>query len=87
MAVQNRKEWIYVCRAVNQALDVTTEKGWQDLLQDADEGKHWGIIKSLNVSTSSNAQNVAMVHTAKTITCNRKKADIFMQHYASVSKL
>ena len=88
---ENRTEWIDACRAVNQALDAAKEEGWRDLLQDAvtdaDEGKIWGIIKSLNGSTSSNAPNVAMVHKGKTVTCNRKKADIFMQHYASVSKL
>ena len=88
---ENRSEWIDACRAVNEAIETAKEESWRDLLEDvitdADEGKLWGIIKSLNGSTSTNAPNVAMIHNGKTITCNRKKSDIFMQHYARVSKL
>lgn len=41
----------------------------------------------MNGTPDTNSPNEAMSHKGKTITSNKKKANVFMQHYASVSKL
>jgi ribonuclease HI len=86
-----RVEWKAACRAVNEAIERAKEESWKDVLADvitdADETKLWGIVKSLNGSPASNARNEAMIHKGKTITSDKRKADIFQQHYASVSRL
>ena len=88
---EKRVEWKAACRAVNEAIEKAKEESWRevldDVITDADETKLWGIVKSLNGSPASSSRNEAMIHKGKTITSDKRKADIFQQHYASVSRL
>ena len=56
-------------------------------MTEADDQQLWGMIKSLNGNTDTNSPNKAMKHKGRLITNNAKEDDIFLQHYASVSKL
>ena len=46
----------------------------------------WKIINSLKGCPETNSPNEALKHNGRTITSNQKKADLFVQHYANVSK-
>ena len=87
----NRKEWLEACREAHEEIEKAKEESWRDLLSDtatdADSHKLWGLIKSLNGTPDTNAPNQAMRHKGRIITSSQKKAEIFSQHYASVSKL
>ena len=58
-----------------------------DSITEADDQNMWGIINSLNDTPDANSLNEAMKHKGRLITSNAKKADVFLQHYASVSCL
>ena len=87
---EKRTEWREACRDVNESIAKAKEESWRELLDDvitdANEEKFWGVIKSLNGSPSTNARNEAMIHKGKTITSDKRKAEIFIQHYAKVSR-
>ena len=59
----------------------------EDALGDEDERKLWKLAKQLNGTPDSNSPNEVLVHEGRRITSHRKKADCFVNHYASVSKL
>ena len=88
---EKRKEWREACKDVNEAINRAKEESWREVLEDAihenDDSKIWGVVRSLNGSPTSSTRNEAMIHNGKTITSDKKKADIFMQHYANVSRL
>ena len=67
------------------------EESWRDLLEDSITGKSseemWKVVKTLDGCPDSNSPNEALLHKGRRITSNKKKADVFMQYYASVSKL
>jgi hypothetical protein len=88
---EKREEWKEACKDVNESIDRAKEESWKELLEDvitdADDAKLWGVVKSLNGSPTSNARNEVMIHKGKTITSDKGKADIFLQHYAKVSRL
>ena len=46
----------------------------------------WKIIKSLKGCPDINSPNEAMLHKGKSIVSNKKKTQIFLQHYASVNR-
>ena len=87
----NRKEWIEACHEAQAEIRKAKEESWKDLLDDtinsADEAQMWRLIKSLNGSPDTNSPNEAMRHRGKVITNNKRKSDIFAQHYAAVSNL
>ena len=87
----HRKEWLEACKEAQEEINNSKEESWKDLLESAieevDDSRMWKIIKSLNGSPATNSPNEAMSHNGKTITSNKRKADIFSQHYAAVSKL
>ena len=88
---EKREEWKEACKDVNEAITRAKEESWKELLEDAiteaKDEKFWAVIKSLNGSPSTNARNEAMKHKGKTINSDSRKAEIFLQHYASVSRL
>ena len=88
---EKRKEWKEACQDVNESIIRAKEESWKELLEDvitdADDAKLWRVVKSLNGSPTTNARNEAMIHKGKTITSDKRKADIFLQHYAKVSRL
>ena len=90
-AKTRRLEWLAACDAAQEEIKKAKDECWEDLLKDVvngeDETKLWRTIKSLNGTPSTNSPNEAMIHEGKTITTSREKANVFMNHYANISKL
>ena len=86
-----RKEWLDACHEASEATTEAKADSWRELLDDAVTEKSsdelWKIVKTLDGCPDTNSPNEALLHKGRRITSNKKKADIFMQHYASVSKL
>jgi len=84
-----RREWLEACQEAREEISKAKEDSWKEILSDAindvDEKKVWSFIKSLNGTPESNSPNEVLKHGGKCITSNRKKADLFASHYASVS--
>lgn len=63
-------------------------EAWKQILDDsihtADDSKMWKVIKSLNGTPSNNSPNEAMSFEGRLIISNKRKADIFVNHYAKV---
>ena len=87
----HRREWLEACKEANEEILKAKEESWREFLQDsispAEEHKIWKVIRSLNGSPQTNSPNEAMVHKGKKITSPVAKANIFVEHYANVSKL
>ena len=66
-------------------------KIWKDLLQDAmsnsDGPNMWNVIQGLNGTPDANSPNEAISREIRTITDIKSKVNVFINHYASVSKL
>ena len=88
---QNRQEWINACREATEAINEAKTESWKDLLQSAmsnsDGPNMWKITQGLNGTPDANSPNEAMSHNDRTITEVKSKANIFINHYARVSKL
>ena len=86
-----KNDWLKSCEDTKITIESAKEESWKNLLEDAitekDSTQLWGIIRSLNGTPSNNAPHSAMKHKNKTITCSKKKANIFTKHYANVSRL
>ena len=86
-----RKEWMAACTEVAKAKREAREEQWKEVvtsaISDMDERNMWKLIKSLNGTPDLNSPNEAMIINGKRITSTKKKAELFAQHYASVSKL
>ena len=86
-----RKEWMEACRLAQETINEAKTDAWRKVLQDStnsqDDSKMWKVIKNLNGTPETNSPNEAMLHNGRLITCNKKKADIFAGHYASVCGL
>ena len=67
------------------------EEAWRGVLEDlsttGDDRELWRVIKSLNCTPENNSHNGAMIHNDRCITSDKRKADIFIKHYAGVSKI
>ena len=87
---QNRQAWLESCKEAQEEIRKAKEESWRDLLDSAiaedNDAKMWRIVGSLKGCPDSNSPNEAITHNGRTITSNKKKADIFVQHYANVSK-
>ena len=88
---QNRQEWIDACHEANKAIHEAKTESWKMLHQDAmsnsDNPNMWKVIQGLNGTPDVNSPNEAMSHKGWTITDIKSKANIFINHYARVSKL
>ena len=86
----HRKEWIESCIAAKEEVRKAKEESWREFLDDAtastDEGKIWKVVRTLNGSPETNSPNEAMIHNGKSIESPVAKANIFVEHYANVSK-
>ncbi|KAL5260809.1 hypothetical protein ACHWQZ_G006744 [Mnemiopsis leidyi] len=86
-----RKEWIEGCQEVNLKIAEAKEKSWIEFLDeledDPDTAKVWRTIRSLSGNPDNPGPNEALLHNGKLITSSKKKADLFMNHYAKVSSL
>ena len=85
----SRKEWLKACKDVSLAQQEAKRERWVEVVSSAtaDEQSMWRFIKSLNGTPDTNSPNEVLVVNGKRITANKKKADAFMNHYASVSSL
>ena len=87
----NRKEWLDACQEARMAINHAKEEAWRGVLEDSsttgDDRKLWRVIKSLNGTPENNSPNEAMIHNDRCITSDKRKADIFIKHYAGVSKI
>ena len=86
-----RKEWREACKAVSNAKLEARKDQWKEIVSsaigDLDERRMWQFIKSLNGSPDTNSPNEALKIGNKRIVSPKKKAELFVQHYAKVSKL
>ena len=86
-----RAEWLSACKEASDATAQAKAESWKNLLEDAITEKSsdelWKIVKTLDGCPDTNSPNEALVHKGRRITSNKRKANVFMQHYASVSKL
>ena len=82
---QNRQEWIDTCREANDAINEAKTESWKNLLQDAmsnSDGPNMWML-----TPDANSPNEAISHKGRTITDIKSKANVFINHYARVSKL
>ena len=56
-------------------------------MSNSDDPNMWKVIQRLNGTPDANSPNEAMSHDGRTITDIKSKANIFINHYARVSKL
>ena len=56
-------------------------------MSNSDGPNMWKVIQGLNGTPDANCPNEAMSHNGRTITDNKSKANVFINHYARVSKL
>ena len=88
---QNRQEWIDACPQATEAINEAKTESWKNLLQKAmsnsDGHNMWKVIQGLNGTPDANSPNEAMSHNGRTITDTKSKANVFIDHYARVSKL
>ena len=59
----------------------------EDSSKTGDGRKLWRVITSLNGTPKNNSPNEAMIHNDRCITLDKRKADIFIKHYAAVGKI
>ena len=59
----------------------------EDAISSSDPTKTWKVIKSLNGFPNFSSPNEAIVHNGRTITDQKQKANIFVNHYARVSNI
>ena len=85
-----REEWLDACKEAQEEISKARQESWEDLLESTlhenDDQKMGKIINSLKACPETNSPNEALKHKDRTITSNQKKADLFVQHYANVSK-
>ena len=56
-------------------------------MSNSDVPNMWKVIQGLNGTPDTNSPNEAMSHNGRTITDTKSKANVFINHYARVSKL
>ncbi len=86
-----KSEWLEAAKATRALILEAKTEAWRKVLEDAssanDDRRIWGVIRGLNGSPDGNAPNEAMRVRDRLVTSGRGKADAFVAHYASVSKL
>ena len=87
---QSQEEWIDTCREATKAIKNTKIESWKDLLQDALSNSYGPYIRKVfqgpNGIPNANSPNEAMSYNGRTITNIKTKANIFVNHYARISK-
>ena len=56
-------------------------------MSNSDDPNMWKVIEGLKSTPNANSPNKAMSHNSRTITDHKSKSNIFINHYARVSKL
>ena len=87
----HRREWMEQCKITKEEIKKAKEEKWREVVEEAidstDETKIWKFIKSLSGTPDSAPTGEVMKHNGRSITNNKRKADVFSSHYAGVSKL
>ena len=88
---QNQQEWIDACPKATKAINKAKTESWKDLLQEAmtnsDGPNIWKVIQVLNTTPGANSANESISHISHTISNIKSKANVFISHYATVSRL
>jgi ribonuclease HI len=86
-----RAEWVAASQEAAKLTREAKTAEWTDFLSDlgteADPARMWRVIRGLSGTPSSSPPNEALVHDGRAVTCDRRKADLFANHYASVNRL
>ena len=80
---QNHQEWIDACHEATEAINEAKTESWSQKT----ENRKQKVIQGLNGTPDANSPNEAMSHNGRTITDIKSKANVFINHYARVSKL
>ena len=56
-------------------------------MSNSDSRNMWKVIQDLNGTSDANSPNEAISHNGRTITDIKSKVNVFINHYARVSKL
>ena len=87
----NREEWVNQCKKVQQMVAATKEEKWVSFIEDMDWSGDttiaWRTIRALGSVQKTSTRNEVLIHKNKEFEFDRKKAEVFMKHYASVSKI
>ena len=82
---------IDACREATEAINDAKAESWktllQDVMSDSDGPNMWKVIQGLNGTPDAISPNEAMSCNGRTITDIKSKANVFINHYARLSKL
>jgi hypothetical protein len=87
----NREQWLEACREVRSLTRCAKQNCWHTLVESM-KGKTspshvWLVIRPLNGKQSpSMARNTVLEHIGKSFVSDTVKTDVFIKHYASVSR-
>jgi hypothetical protein len=88
---RNREQWLEACREVRSLTRCAEQNSWRTFVESM-KGKTslshvWSVICSLNRKWSPPmARNMVLEHGWKSFISDTVKADVFIKHYASVSR-
>ena len=86
-----RADWMEACKMTRQVINDAKTNAWRKVLEDStncgDDSKMWKTIKSLNENPDNNSPNEAMAYQGRLVTSNKRKANIFANHYSGISRL
>jgi hypothetical protein len=76
-----------VASATREAKENSWAEFVGELENSTDTSKAWKVIRSLSGTPTSSSPNEALTHNGKSVVTDQKKADVFVDHYAKVSRL
>ena len=88
---RNREQWLEACREVRSLTRCAKQNSWRifvESLKGKTSSSHvWSVIRSLNGKRSPPmARNTVLEHGGRSFVTDTAKADVFIKHYASVSR-
>ena len=89
----NRLAWLEACREVRLLTITAKKQSWHSYVErmckdgSSSTTKVWGVIHSLSgKQPAPTAGNEMLEHRGRTLASGSRKADVFVQHYAGVSR-
>jgi len=87
----SREEWVHSCQEVVRLTAEAKQTRWRSFVESLSDrsssSKAWGVLRSLSgVAPSVAERNKVMVHEGREYATDRRKADLFVQQYADVSR-
>ena len=88
---RNREQWLEACREVRSLTRCAKQNSWRifvESMKGKTSSSHvWSVIRSLNGKRSPPmARNTVLEHGGRSFVTDTAKADVFIKHYASVSR-